>query len=277
MVPKAQARLDLETLGGVLRSLRIYRLGRAARARRRPMDRLYAQFLRPGDLAFDIGSHVGDRVACFRRLGARVVAVEPQPALARTLRLLHGRDPGVTLLETAVGPRRGSAELHLNPGNPTVSTLSAGLIAAARGAGAWHDQRWTRRLTVPVTTLDQLIRDLGVPTFIKIDVEGLEAEVLAGLSWPVAALSFEFTTIQPSVALAAIDRCQQLGYDRFNVAIGESQRLLLGDDGRHWTHADGIQAWLLRQPEAVNSGDIYATLSPRAARRMDLLAGPQAR
>ena len=44
------------------------------------MDTLYRRFLRPGDLAFDVGAHVGDRVASFRRLGARVVAVEPQLA-----------------------------------------------------------------------------------------------------------------------------------------------------------------------------------------------------
>ena len=34
--------------------------------------------VKPGDLAFDIGSHVGDRISSFRRLGARVVALEPQ-------------------------------------------------------------------------------------------------------------------------------------------------------------------------------------------------------
>ena len=60
------------TLFGVLRSLRIYYCDRT---RRRAMDTLYRRFLRPGDLAFDIGAHVGDRVASFRRLGARVVAV----------------------------------------------------------------------------------------------------------------------------------------------------------------------------------------------------------
>ena len=57
------------------------------------MERLYAEFVKPGDLVFDIGAHVGDRVRAFRRLGARVIAIEPQPALARTLRLLYGRDP----------------------------------------------------------------------------------------------------------------------------------------------------------------------------------------
>ena len=69
------------TFEGVMRSLRIYY---GNRARRGAMDTLYRGFLRPDDLAFDIGAHVGDRVASFRRLGARVVAVEPQPALMFT-------------------------------------------------------------------------------------------------------------------------------------------------------------------------------------------------
>ncbi len=47
------------------------------------MDRLYRQFVRPGDLVFDVGAHVGDRVASFQRIGARVVAVEPQPAMVQ--------------------------------------------------------------------------------------------------------------------------------------------------------------------------------------------------
>lgn len=252
--------LHLEALGGVLRSLRIYRLGGEARSRRATMDRLYGRFIRAGDLAFDVGSHVGDRVGCFRRLGARVVAVEPQPALARTLRLLYWRDLQVTVEETAVGRQAGSAELHLNPRNPTVSTLSGALIAAARRAPNWQGQRWTRQVRVPVTTLDRLIEPHGEPAFIKIDVEGLEAEVLAGLSRPVPALSFEFTTIQRPVALEAIDRCQELGYRRFNVAIGESQQLILGQGGAGYTDAEGIRRWLFAQPESVNSGDIYASL-----------------
>ena len=61
----------LRTLRGVLRSLRIYYGGRHNRD---AMDRLYARFVKPGDLVFDVGSHVGDRIAAFRRLGARVVA-----------------------------------------------------------------------------------------------------------------------------------------------------------------------------------------------------------
>ena len=84
----------LRTARGVLRSLRIYYDDQRDTA---AMDALYARFVKPGDLVFDVGSHVGDRIAAFRRLSCRVVACEPQPALVKTLRLIYGRDKSVTI------------------------------------------------------------------------------------------------------------------------------------------------------------------------------------
>jgi FkbM family methyltransferase len=220
------------------------------------MQRLYADFVRPGDLVFDVGAHVGDRVRTFRRLGARVVAVEPQPALAKVLRLFYGRDPLVKIEAAAVGRQVGTTELSLNVQNPTVSTASSDFIAAARNAAGWQDQQWTKRIRVPVTTLDALIDAHGTPSFIKIDVEGFEAEALAGLSDAPAALSFEFTMIQRDVAQACIARCAELGYRRFNAALGESQKL----EHVGWVEADEMRRWLDALPMQANSGDIYARL-----------------
>ena len=241
----------LRTARGVMRSLGIY-YGWHQRRRSSAMDALYRRFVNRGDLVFDIGAHVGDRVAAFRRLGAKVVAVEPQPALASTLTMLYGRSSNVVIERAAVGGKAGDVRLMVNTDNPTISTASNAFIHAAQDAPGWQGQHWDKSIRVPMTTLDALIDEHGVPAFIKIDVEGFEEEVLIGLTQPVAALSFEFTTIQRDVARACISRCVALGLTQFNAAIGESQKL----DG--WRSAEDIGRWLDDLPHEANSGDIYA-------------------
>jgi FkbM family methyltransferase len=236
---------------GVERSVRIYY---GSRDRMRGMTALYRRFVGPGRLVFDIGSHVGDRIAAFRRLGCRVVAVEPQPAAFAFLQGVYDSNPGVTLVHAAVSDRAGTLSLRLNPANPTVSTASDAFIDAADGAAGWEGQRWERIVKVPAVTLDGLIARYGMPAFAKIDVEGFEEEVLKGLSRPLPALSFEFTTIQRDVAEACIGRLAALGDYGFNVALGESQKLAFAvpiDAGEMLRHLRGL-------PHAANSGDVYA-------------------
>jgi len=237
----------------IARSLRIYHGPEAPKA---AMDALYRRFVKPGDLVFDIGAHVGDRISSVRRLGARVVALEPQPGPARALRLIHGRDHDVTLLSAAAGDREGEITFHVNSRNPTVSTASAEFLAAADGAGGWEGQEWDRTLTVPCLTLDGLIAAHGRPAFVKIDVEGFEDRVLAGLSHPLPALSFEFTTIARDCAQRCLDRLEALGPYRFDVSLGETQALVFGTP----VDAATMGAYLGDLPHSANSGDVYAVL-----------------
>lgn len=256
-----QARLEAlkadPALTALRRSLEVY-YGDAPRDA--AMDRLYARLVSSGSLAFDVGSHVGDRIGSFRRCGARVVALEPQPDCARAIRAIYADDPDVTLVESACGPQPGSLALHINSANPTVTTASPEFVKAADGAGGWEGQTWDRTITVPVTTLDALIAEYGMPDFVKIDVEGFEADVLAGLSKPVSALSFEFTTIQRDVADRCMARLSAIGPYRFDIALGESQVLTFG----RWLTADAMSAHVAGLPHAANSGDIYAVLDGSA-------------
>ncbi len=239
------------SLQGVFRSLRLYHGPCAPKA---AMDQIYSQFVKPGDLVYDIGAHVGDRVSSFRRLGARVVALEPQPLLMRVLQLIHGRDPSVILLPAAVAGTSGEYVLHVNSRNPTVSTLSNAFMIEAEFAAGWEGQIWDQALTVPAITLEHLIKSVGPPVFVKIDVEGFEDEVLAGLSQSIPALSFEFTTIARDVALRCIDKLSELAVYGYDVAIGESQKLTFG----RWVSASEMSLHLASLPYEINSGDIYA-------------------
>lgn len=236
---------------GVVRSLLIYY---AKPLQLRRMTRFYAGLIRPGDLCFDIGAHVGNRVHVWRRLGARVVAVEPQPQCIGVLQALYGQDRGVTLVPEAVADRPGAQTLRISAHNPTVSTLSQGWIDAVSRMDSFAGVEWGEEVRVPVTTLDILIARYGKPAFCKIDVEGYESAVLAGLSQPLPLVSFEFIPAARQVALEALARLEQLGDYRYNWFVGERHRWELPQ----WVPAAEVRTRLDAMPDDGPSGDIFA-------------------
>jgi FkbM family methyltransferase len=239
---------------GLLRSMVV---SYAIPFRMRKMRSFYRTFLRPGDLAFDVGAHLGNRVQAWVTLGATVVAVEPQPACMRLLRILFSRQPRVHLVDKAVSDTSEPVVLHVSSRHPTLATVSSRWVSRASAVTGFSHVRWDRTTTVRTCSLDELIARHGRPRFIKIDVEGHEAHVLKSLSVPVESVSFEFFRADLEVAIACVDRLGSLADYEFNLSIGETLKF----HSTQWVDAAGVKAMLRLLPARVTSGDVYACRS----------------
>ena len=207
----------------------------------------YAPFTSNGDLVFDVGANLGSRAAVFLDLGARVVAVEPQPKLAARIRRRFGSR--VCVEEVALGAEPGRAALRLAAAH-TIASLSDDWVAAVRSSGRFAEYDWAGEVDVEVSTLDALIARHGEPVFVKVDVEGFEPQVLAGLSAAVRGLSFEFTPELATNAEACIARLAELGPYEFNFVRGLELELVWPD----WIDERGVIARLAGE----DWGDVYA-------------------
>lgn len=100
-------------------------------------------------------------------------------------------------------------------------------------------------------TLDQLIARYGMPFYIKIDVEGYEAEALAGLSRLPQLLSFEYNVVFLDSALKALTN-PILDRASFNLTLIDPVEFELDA----WVGRDELKT-MLRMREGVGLGDIF--------------------
>jgi FkbM family methyltransferase len=219
------------------------------------MDALYRHFVKPGDVCFDVGAHVGNRIRSFLALGAsQVVAVEPQPAMLSVLRTLYGRHPGVHIAPIGLAQEPGKLTLNLSSRTPTVSTFDRSWIEELGQDRRWDGVVWDGQVEVEIHTLDQLIERHGEPAFCKIDVEGFEESVLLGLSRPLRSLSFEYLPAARQRAIRCVDRLTALGEYEYWTSPGESHTFAQSSP---W-NVQELRAFLESLAPGQPSGDVYA-------------------
>ena len=209
---------DLRSWAGLARSLVIYRARPWRTAR---LAAFYRGIVGPGDLAFDIGAHAGNRTRALLAAGARVVALEPQRLFLDFLR--RDLPPEVTLLRQAAGRAPGAGRLAVSRLHPTVSSLAAGFAERMAAAPGFGRVRWDAAETVEIVTLDALIAAHGRAALRQDRRRGLRG---GGARRPERGRcpgSPSSTCRRHSTAAAAcVARLAALGPYEFNLVAGES-------------------------------------------------------
>jgi FkbM family methyltransferase len=223
-------------------------LNREVWRERKQARAFFAQLVRRGELVFDVGASRGRVAETLEEIGCRVIAIEPNPELATFMR----RHYAFEVVAAAVGDAVAEATLHVGDWEG-LSTLSDEWRRVAPPDHTWG----AGTVTVPVTTLDALIDQFGKPSFVKIDVEGYEPQVLAGLSLPVRGIMFEYHFAGLHLAERALDELERIGEYVFSHTVGEERRLQI-PWGKRVALAEALESVRAREPRAY--GDIVCRL-----------------
>ncbi|MBI5395392.1 MAG: FkbM family methyltransferase [Verrucomicrobia bacterium] len=160
------------------------------------------------DLIYDVGMHNGNDTAFYLHRGYRVVAIEADPTLVELARarfaaeLAGGR---LTLLNVGVATEEGRADFWICDGKSEYNSFDKA-NATKRGHTA-------HAIEIPCRRFDNILREHGVPHYLKIDIECFDKLCVEAL---------DAADLPPYVSLEVMERGQiealrRAGYDRFKL------------------------------------------------------------
>ncbi len=175
-------------------------------------------------LVFDIGAFCGIETAVFLRLGAKVIAVDPDLTSLKVLKIRFKNNKKVVIVNKAVSDKTDSEDFFVAESGSGFNTLSGKWKDSLGDPGVnrfGYKMRFGTTRKVATTTLADLIREFGVPDYVKIDVEGYEYKVLSSLPQPIPALSFEVNMPEfKEEAIASLGHLYDISGDyKFNYSV----------------------------------------------------------
>ncbi len=216
----------------------------------------------PGSLVFDVGAHYAVKAQEMLRQGAgALVCFDCQPNCVAALQEKYKDAKNVVVMPYGLADKPGSIEFSICGAGEGISTFST-----VWKTGRFRDMTWDRTIRAPVTTLDLMIAQFGRPAYCKIDVEGFELNVLHGLTQPIPCLSFEFAKEFIAQTRLCVEYLAALGFEAFNVMIGNDERLLFGQH----TSSERLLTALEQSPDQLLWGDIFAFCSHAISDAPDL-------
>jgi FkbM family methyltransferase len=233
---------------------RLFKTKKYLENKRLELERInfYSQFISSGDICFDVGANIGNRIHPLLALGAKVIAFEPQLKCRNILKSRFGDK--IVIVPFGLSSKEEIKEFYISEIS-TISSFSKDWIDAVK-QNRFEKFEWNHSELVQMTTLDKAIEKYGLPEFIKIDVEGFELEVINGLSSKVRIISFEYTTPeQTDKALRCFERIFELNQEiEGNYSVGESMKFA----SINWLSPDELRNLILSN-EFINTrfGDIY--------------------
>jgi FkbM family methyltransferase len=130
-------------------------------------------------MLLDVGANSGQFGKSIRNQGYRgdIISFEPIPEEIEKLKRRSAKDTRWTVEPVALGDHSGHLQLYVSE----LSVFSSFLTSTSVAAEFDDRSRTVRQVTVPVRTLDEYLpRVIGIPTFLKIDTQGFEQNILSG-------------------------------------------------------------------------------------------------
>lgn len=167
---------------------------------------------------FDIGANAGDYTQYLLSNGAeKVICVEANPYQAINLRKRFiGQN--VIIVNKAISDIEGKIDFYICPECDVVSTCDEQWRTNSRFSQP--DRNWVK-IEAETISIDKLIEEYGIPTHMKIDVEGYEYHALLGMTKNYCQLRFEWSEEKQKEIILSIEYLMKIGYSYFGVMIGD--------------------------------------------------------